>query len=102
MIDGRLDLRQQLRVVPRCERWRRCRPEALGRRSDPYVPGDTGSDVHIAWVTTGSAGVKGKGYGDPNRAGGQHIATSGGMPGFGATLSPEEIDAVVDYERDGL
>ncbi|MEY2426587.1 MAG: hypothetical protein QOI61_2159 [Actinomycetota bacterium] len=59
-------------------------------------------DEHLAWVTHGSAGVKGKGYGDPNRAGGQHVATSGGMPAFGSTLSPEEIQAVVEYERDGL
>jgi mono/diheme cytochrome c family protein len=59
-------------------------------------------DDHVAWVTNGSAGVKGKGYGDPNRAGGQRIATSGGMPAFGSKLSPEEIQAVVDYERDGL
>ncbi len=59
-------------------------------------------DDHVAWVTNGSAGVKGKGYGDPNRAGGQHIATSGGMPAFGGKLSPEEIEAVVEYERDGL
>lgn len=62
----------------------------------------TGRDDHIAWVTNGSGGVKGKGYGDPNRPGGQHIATTGGMPAFGGKLSPEEIDAVVDYERDGL
>ncbi len=61
-----------------------------------------GRDAHIQWVITGSGGVKGKGYGDPAREGGQHIATTGGMPAFGGSLSQEEIDAVVDYERDGL
>jgi len=57
---------------------------------------------HIDWVNNGSAPVKGKGYGDPNRVGGQHIAASGGMPAFGGRLSPEEIAAVVTYEREGL
>jgi mono/diheme cytochrome c family protein len=64
--------------------------------------GGGGRDAHIQWVTNGSAGVKGKGYGDPNRPGGQHIAQSGGMPAFGGRLSQQEIEAVVDYERDGL
>jgi mono/diheme cytochrome c family protein len=59
-------------------------------------------DDHIAWVTNGSAGVRGQGYGDPNRPGGQKVATSGGMPAFGNRMSPEEIQAVVEYERDGL
>lgn len=57
---------------------------------------------HIDWVNNGSAPVQGKGYGDPNRVGGQHIAVSGGMPAFGGKLSPEEIAAVVTYEREGL
>ena len=59
-------------------------------------------DDHIAWINTGSAGVKGKPYGDPNREGGQHVANTGGMPGFQGKLSPEEIQAVADYEREGL
>ncbi len=59
-------------------------------------------DDHISWVQTGSGPFKGKGYGDPNREGGQHIAKSGGMPGFQGKLSEEEIAAVVTYEREGL
>jgi mono/diheme cytochrome c family protein len=59
-------------------------------------------DDHISWVNTGSAPFKGKGYGDPNREGGQHIAASGGMPGFQGKLTDEEIAAVVTYEREGL
>lgn len=57
---------------------------------------------HVAWVETGSASSKGKPYGDPARAGGPRIATSGGMQGFTGTLTPEEIQAVVAYERDEL
>ena len=57
---------------------------------------------HINWVKSGSAGVKGKPYGDPNRAGGQHIAHTGLMPAFGSTLSDAQIQAVVAYERDQL
>jgi mono/diheme cytochrome c family protein len=59
-------------------------------------------DDHLAWVHTGSAGFKGKGYGDPNRAGGQHVAASGGMPPFQGKLTDDEIQMVVEYERDGL
>lgn len=54
---------------------------------------------HISWVETGSGPFKGKPYGDPGRAGGPRIATSGGMPGYAGQLSPEEIAAVVLYER---
>lgn len=57
---------------------------------------------HAEWVRTGSAPFKGQPYGDPNREGGQRIAETGGMPGFAGTLSEEEIDAVVLYEREGL
>lgn len=57
---------------------------------------------HVAWIETGSGPFQGEPYGDPNRPGGQRIATSGGMPGFANTLTPEEIEAVVDYERDVL
>ena len=55
---------------------------------------------HVAWVTGGSIGDN-KPYGDPAREGGQR-ASKGGMPAFGSSLSPEEIDAVVAYEREGL
>jgi mono/diheme cytochrome c family protein len=61
---------------------------------------------HIDWVREGTALVgEGNPYGDPDRPGGQHIAgeTAGGdMPGFGETLTPEEIVAVVRYEREVL
>lgn len=57
---------------------------------------------HLDWIKTGSAPHKGQPYGDPNRPGGQHIATSGGMPAFQGKLTDAEIQAVADYERDGL
>ena len=57
---------------------------------------------HIAWVESGSAPKKGQPYGDPGRPGGQHIAKTGGMPGFKGTLGDPQISAVVTYERDGL
>ena len=61
---------------------------------------------HIDWVREGSDLVgEGNPYGDPDRPGGQHVAgeTAGGvMPGFGETLTPEEIVAVVRYEREIL
>jgi mono/diheme cytochrome c family protein len=57
---------------------------------------------HISWVKTGSAPFKGKPYGDPNREGGQRVAKLGQMPAFGGTLSEAQIEAVVQYEREGL
>jgi mono/diheme cytochrome c family protein len=60
----------------------------------------------IDWVREGSALVgEGNPYGDPDRPGGQHVAgetTGGVMPGFGDTLTEEEIVAVVRYEREIL
>lgn len=52
--------------------------------------------AHIEWVTNGSQSFAGKPYGATGK-----IAT-GGMPGFGGSLSAEEIEAVVTYEREGL
>jgi len=52
--------------------------------------------AHIDWVKTGSQPVAGKPYGATGK-----IAT-GGMPGFEGSLSEEEIQAVVQYERDEL
>ncbi|HEX4979194.1 MAG TPA: c-type cytochrome [Acidimicrobiales bacterium] len=49
-------------------------------------------DAHVAWVTEGSAAVRGQEYA-PGK-----VAT-GGMPGFGSSLSPEQIIAVVCHER---
>jgi mono/diheme cytochrome c family protein len=53
----------------------------------------------IEWVTLGSQGFQDAGrttYGDNNKP------VTRGMPAWGATLSPEEISAVVFYERTGL
>jgi mono/diheme cytochrome c family protein len=55
---------------------------------------------HKSWVKTGSAPFAGQPYGDPKRIGGQHRAI-GGMPAFGS-LSQEELDAIVQYEREKL
>lgn len=53
---------------------------------------------HVAWVVEGSVGrPRGQAYGDP--AAGRTVQL-GAMPGFGERLSPEEIDAVVRYERE--
>jgi len=57
---------------------------------------------HLAWVENGSASARGKSYGDPNRPGGARPNASGGMPAFKGQLTPEEITAVVQYERDRL
>lgn len=53
----------------------------------------------IAWVQKGSAGTQADGastYGDTNKP------INGGMPGWEGTLTPEELNAVVYYERTGL
>jgi len=50
-------------------------------------------DDHVAWVTNGSASVKGQPYGATGK-----VAT-GGMPGFGSQLSKAQIIAVVCHER---
>ena len=39
--------------------------------------------AHAAFVTSGSAAVKGQPYGVPARPGGQHVAATGGMPAWG-------------------
>jgi mono/diheme cytochrome c family protein len=52
---------------------------------------------HIEWVTKGTQGFQAEGrtgYGDPNKP------YSGAlMPGFGASLSPEQIASVAAFER---
>jgi mono/diheme cytochrome c family protein len=53
-------------------------------------------EAHVQWVKQGSQPVAGQPYGATGK-----IAT-GGMPGFEGSLSEEEIQAVVDYERDEL
>ncbi|MDH3756059.1 MAG: cytochrome c, partial [Acidimicrobiia bacterium] len=54
-------------------------------------------ESQVAWVVAGSpaAGVP---FGDPNRPGGGRVA-QGGMPGFGGSLTADELLAVVLYER---
>jgi mono/diheme cytochrome c family protein len=54
---------------------------------------------HVWWVVNGSAAVGvGSPYGNPDRPGGQHIA-AGGMASWAATMSAQELLAVVYYER---
>jgi mono/diheme cytochrome c family protein len=56
---------------------------------------------HIAWVQTGSkTRPKGTPYGDPNRPGGQHEVELQAMPAFAGTLTPEQLNDVVLYERE--
>ena len=56
---------------------------------------------HVKWVQEGSqTRPKGTPYGDPTRPGGQHVVKLGKMPAFASTLSPEELNAVVLYERE--
>jgi mono/diheme cytochrome c family protein len=57
---------------------------------------------HINWVETGSQSKQGQKYGDPNRTGGQHVATKGDMPAFGGTLTQQQIQDVVMFERTSL
>ena len=58
---------------------------------------------HITWVHTGGAPFIGKGYGDPDRDGGQHtVSPNNVMPAFAGTLSDAQIAAVVKYEREKL
>jgi mono/diheme cytochrome c family protein len=54
-------------------------------------------ESQVAWVVNGSPAV-GTPYGSPDRPGGQRI-TAGGMPGYAASLSSEELLAVILYER---
>jgi mono/diheme cytochrome c family protein len=56
---------------------------------------------HVKWVEEGSqTKPTGTPYGDPARPGGQHVVKLGKMPAFASTLSPEELNAVVLYERE--
>ena len=51
---------------------------------------------HVEWVDLGSSGFQAAGettYGDPNKP------INGGMPGFGTSLSEEQIAAVAAFER---
>jgi mono/diheme cytochrome c family protein len=56
----------------------------------------------LNWVKSGSQSLApGTPYGNANRPGGQHVA-KGDMPAFGGTLSPQQIQDVVLYERQKL
>lgn len=71
-------------------------PKVAGGEAKLTFPNEA---EHIAWVETGSSTKRGQPYGDPARG---KVASTGGMPGFAGQLSPEEIAAVVLFERDGL
>jgi mono/diheme cytochrome c family protein len=58
--------------------------------------------AQVDFVSKGSSAVKGQPYGDPARPGGQHIANTGGMPAWAGPLTTAEIQAVVQFEREGL
>ena len=66
----------------------------------PAMTGVTGTfpnDAdHISWVKTGSSPFRGQPYGA------RGTVATGGMPGFEASLSEDEIRAVVAYERERL
>jgi mono/diheme cytochrome c family protein len=57
---------------------------------------------HIAWVRSGSIGTaqEPKPYGSPDRPDGQRMS-KGGMPSF-SSLTQEQVEAVVQYEREQL
>ena len=53
---------------------------------------------HVEWVTKGTQGFQNEGrstYGDLNKP----VGGGGNMPGFGATLTPEQIGAAAAFER---
>ncbi len=64
-------------------------------------PGQEGFAAQVAFVTEGSGPISGEIYGDPDRPGGPKVA-GGGMPGFGRSLTEEEIRLVVLHERSTL
>lgn len=75
-------------------------PAGQGGGAFPALTGVTNTFAscadHINWVEQGSAGFQAMGlssYGDTGKQ------INGGMPGFSATLSTEQIAAVVAFER---
>ncbi len=54
-------------------------------------------ESQVAWVVNGSPGGNTP-YGSPDRPGGQRLSR-GGMPGYAASLTSEELLAVILYER---
>lgn len=68
-------------------------PSLVGGATLRQFPAVEGDDGHIAFV---SEGVEfGEAYGTRGVQGNE----SGGMPHFGAMLTPEQVRAVVEYER---
>ena len=66
---------------------------------------DIAGQLHFVWVGSNGVGPGGTVYGDPNRPGGAHTTLSfngNPMPAFEDVLTPEELLAVVRYEREVL
>ena len=68
-------------------------PSLLDGATIRQFPRAEGSDSHAEFVATGSEYAKAYGV---RGVGGNE---AGGMPGFGEMLTPEQIKAIVDYER---
>ena len=68
-------------------------PSLVGGATLRQFPAVEGDDGHIAFV---SEGVE---FGDAYGTRGVQGNESGGMPHFGAMLTPEQVRAVVEYER---
>jgi mono/diheme cytochrome c family protein len=74
-------------------------PKLSGGESALTFPNE---EDHVTWVQNGSSSKKGQPYGDPARAGGARVASTGQMPGFSGQLSDAQIRAVVLFEREGM
>ncbi len=75
-------------------------PQGQGQGNFPALTGVLNTfgacTDHVEWVSLGSAGFTSAGrstYGDPGKP------IGGGMPGFAASLSEEQIASVAAYER---
>jgi mono/diheme cytochrome c family protein len=68
-------------------------PALIGGATLRQFPAVDGQDSHVEFVTTGAEYQKA--YGTRGVGGNE----GGGMPGFGQMLTPEQIRAIVDYER---
>ncbi|MDQ3679108.1 MAG: cytochrome c [Actinomycetota bacterium] len=68
-------------------------PSLLGGATTRQFPLAEGQDSHTEFITKGAEYAKA--YGIQGVGGNE----AGGMPGFGETLAPEQIKAIVAYER---
>ena len=68
-------------------------PSLVGGATLRQFPLAEGQDSHVEFITKGAEYAKSYGV---RGVGGNE---GGGMPGFGETLTPEQIKAVVEYER---